>query len=135
MDYQQSNSSIPPGFTYDQNSGLYYLVTPGYDESGVHGNWATWYYPTTGEYVQSFEPAPNAHVQNQAGVAGYNQAVGYNQTAGYNQAAGYNQPVGINQQAAAPVAKKKKMSPVHIIIPIVGILLGILLAFQQYRGF
>lgn len=54
----QPQAPIPEGFTYDSNSGVCYITTPGTDPAtGAAGNWYTWFYPSNGEYKQVFYPA------------------------------------------------------------------------------
>ena len=48
----------PEGFYLDESCGLYYQIVPGVDQYGQSGEYVTWFYPNTGEYVQSFNLAP-----------------------------------------------------------------------------
>ena len=92
--------SPPEGFTHDPSSGLYYLLKRGSDENRQPGEWATWFYPDTGEYVQDFTPdAPT-----------------------------------VAPQPVKPAAAKK-LSPINIVIPAAGLILGVLVAFVQFGGF
>ena len=53
----QPQNPIPEGFILDPGSGLYFISTPGNDPAtGASGQWVTWYYPDTGEYLQQFYP-------------------------------------------------------------------------------
>ena len=47
--------SAPTGFTYDPESKMYYIITPGTDpKTGAVGDWYTWYDPVSGKYQQEF---------------------------------------------------------------------------------
>jgi len=53
----QSTQAPPEGFTYDPNSGLYYILTYAPNpETGESGQWVTWFYPHNGEFKQVFTP-------------------------------------------------------------------------------
>ena len=155
-------AAVPEGFALDAGSGLYYKMTLGNDNAGRPGKWVTWFYPDTGKYVQDFTPdAPAAasapaqapapqYPQQQAQAASSpasqhppqsaSQAPAYAQQYPPQQApppsapqypptSGYAPPPSQQMNPAAA----KKLSPVHIIIPLAGLIIGVVLAFIQYR--
>jgi len=67
-----STFTPPEGFTFDSNSGLYYMRTQGIDpQTGATGEFITWFYPETNQYQQQFYPsasAPPPTTHNPVGV-------------------------------------------------------------------
>jgi len=82
-----STYTPPEGFTFDPNSGLYYMRTNGVDpQTGATGEFITWFYPETNQYQQQFYPAapappPTTHNPLGATTPGYLQQSQTHQTA------------------------------------------------------
>ena len=56
-EWPESAVPVPEGFVYDQNIGMYYIVTPGNSlETGEYGQWVTYLDPGAGVYQQHFFP-------------------------------------------------------------------------------
>ncbi len=104
----QPHVNIPPGFVLDPSSGLYYTPTPGTDPvTGAAGTWYTWFYPDTGEYKQSFNPAAKPVQTRSTAPAG----------------------------ASKPGDGSKGLTLLLILLPIIGLLGGAAFAFIQAGGF
>lgn len=114
--------SPPDGFTLDPDSGLFYKLTPGKDETGQSGRWITWFYPDTGEYVQDFEPdAPTSQFVNTAARV---EPVQYPA----------HTPQLANPRPVKKAAAKKKLALIHIIMPVAALIVGVLISFIQFGG-
>jgi len=99
-----SQQTPPEGFTYDQNSGLYYIYTDASNpETGETGSWTTWFYPQTGEYKQVFTPDPV-------------------------------QPAVTKSIKPKTPKAKVKLSPLNFIIPVAGLIIGVLIALIVHYG-
>jgi competence ComEA-like helix-hairpin-helix protein len=116
---QPEQHAIPDGFLHDPDSGLYYRLTPGQNlTTGENGQWATWFYPDTGDYQQQFhadQPAP-------APVA----AVRHAQTA---------KPMQPKQPKQKPASYKKgRLKPLAIVLPVIALIVGAGIYFTQFGG-
>ena len=56
MNKTPTQLKLPPdGFIHDPKSGLYYITTRAPNpETGVNGQWVTWFYPETKQFKQVF---------------------------------------------------------------------------------
>jgi hypothetical protein len=69
----------PEGFTFDQNSGYYYIYTNSVNsQTGASEQWITWFDPNTGGYMQELqriEETDKQQVQNDAITSGYREGM------------------------------------------------------------
>jgi len=135
-----ANYQPPPGFVFDPNSGMYYQSVAGNDPAtGQVGNWVTWFNAGTGEYTQQFYPAApvtpvqqevvvqqpvvQRHSVQQQSVAQQHSAVQQQTTPPFGHPSREGNYVSSNDIA------KKKFNPILIVLPLVGLLVGIGVAY------
>ena len=134
-------------------------MTSGNDNLGQHGKWVTWFYPDTGKYAQDFTPdtpavmpAPTPQFTQQPAAPPPAQQFTQQPAAQTPQQQFAQQPAPgqqfAPQQFAAQYAPSggytaqpqpennatsKKTSLVYIIMPMAALIIGVLIAFIQYR--
>ena len=149
----QNRAPVPEGFMLDTGSGLYYKQTRGNDSSGRPGQWTTWFYPDTGKFAQDFTPdvptatsapAPTPQYAPQPAAPAPVPAQQFAPKPAsptptqpfapqYPQQAGYAPPPPPPPPQPMNAASTKKLSIIHIIIPVLGLIIGAVIAFIQYR--
>ncbi|MCL2628757.1 MAG: hypothetical protein FWD44_08720 [Oscillospiraceae bacterium] len=121
------------GFTLDPKSGLFYeiKVAP-HPDTGQPGQFITWFYPATGEYKQTFTPdAPQPASMPQFQQVPQQTTTPAQPMQPLQQAQQFYQPQPIQQYPS----EKKGISPFTILMPVVGLIVGVLIAIAQHTIF